>query len=849
MDADVSQSVDALVADSVSDAAASPYNHDYALPPRAATPSVPPGFGLPHAHPSPTIREEPPISRPVSRIPSRPAPNQHTPPRNIASLVSTHVPRVATPLSTVSVPPSPTPVPAVAVKPSVSEKAQKEAQKETQKAAQEKEKAEKKEKEAEAKAAKEAEVKAAKEAKEAEEADEKAKAKEKSQEKEQAKDHVKSLAANSGLSKTIASQAAQMIETPVLENEDFPSLAKAAAAEKAKAEKASTPTGPRAMGMKKTAAAPTSAAPVASGPGPAPAKPATTKKSTPGILNITVPAPPATKPVTEKEEPTKTPITKPAIDASAFPALPPSAPPTAAITTSAKGPKTLRLISTPRAESPCSTTPPLSAVLSHAPAFPGTRQASIVSSTPASDVISDTASHASASISRAGSPPPSRIGSAPVRTTTKSQLKKARKEAMREKLEVEVAVEPEVEEIGPIMGRKKKQKKSKESKPTPVPAAGRPQTAKGPEKAETESRKVSTGFDISNKPQESGSITAAKPEDTKGKGNAKAKVEEITVLEPPAPTVEPVDENAEKPIPSPSTVFRELRSDGAIPERDALAVFRAPPGINYRMDYRSDVPHEQESKLVITEEDRADLLAGKPVRKIMPGGSRIMLTPNGDCVRNLTAEEEDRYLQLQQRVYEESGPTAFVPARHTATQGFTLIGGRAVPNGPPSFFPPVDGGNAVHPMDPVQKIQRDEALSYINQYVLPSLSTNSQLERALNANALDAEMLRPSDPQSWASWGGCHNNSGNADNRNGQEMPYGGSRPDGILASGLESMTAHFAVGRENGRSQPLGNVTLLSLAESETSLQAARRETENLEKKLNQLLKRNKRMFLGAGH
>lgn len=62
-------------------------------------------------------------------------------------------------------------------------------------------------------------------------------------------------------------------------------------------------------------------------------------------------------------------------------------------------------------------------------------------------------------------------------------------------------------------------------------------------------------------------------------------------------------------------------------------------------------------------------------------------------------------------------------------------------------------------------------------------------------------------------------------------------------------MTAHFAVGRESSRGQPLGNVTLLSLSDSETAMQSAKKETEKLEKSLNQLLKKNRRLLLGAGH
>ena len=797
MDDDVSQSVDALVAESVSDMDTTAFQNEYHLPSRTSTPSVPPGFDLPHAHPAPSpiplqeaaaapvtasvsaAKEEPAVSKSgaPTRVPSVGSPSQFTPPRNAASM---HVPRVATPLSTVSVPPTPTAVPAVIVqKPNLS----------------------------------------------------------KIKNKEQAKEDVKSLASNSGLSKTIAAQASQKLDTPVLQADDFPTL------EKVKVKDVAVPSGPRAMSgtAKKTANSASSS--TATTPTPA-TKP--TKKPTPGILNITVPTPPAVK-----EPLPKAASVKPSIESSAFPPLPPSAPAASAVvTTASKGPKTLRVLATPKAESPSGgATPPQSATSSHPPTLPATRQSSMVPSTPASDVISDNASHTSATLSRPSSPPPSRIGSAPVRTTTKSQLKKARKEAMREKTEMELAAEhKEEEEIGPIMGRKKKQKKPKVSTGTAA-ASSRPQTPKILEKVDTSKPgKASSDTEVAKKSSSPTDNTPPKTDSNKSKSKSKGSPAQVAVPEPPAPSVEPEDESAEKPIPSPAAVLQDLRAHGEIPEPESLALLNPPPAYNHH--YKGDLLQELDGKLVITEEDRANLLANRPVHKAQSGVSRIMLTPNGDCVRNLTAEEEEKYLELQQRIFESAGPTAFVPARHNATNGFTLIGGRAVPNGPPSFFPPLDGAQTGVQHDPVGKIQRDEALSYINQYVLPSLSTNSQLERALNASSLDAEMLRPADPQTWASWG-AHNQSGNGgETRSGQEVtPFGSNRQDGILANGLESMTAHFAVGRENGRCQPLGNVTLLSLSDSESALQAAKKEHEKLDKSINQFIKKNRRMLLGVGH
>lgn len=787
MDDDVSHSVDALVAESVSEVGSSPFHHDLSIPSRTSTPSVPPGFNLPHAHPSPTRDDA--MARPQTRIPSIPAPPQYTPPRNMAA---THVPRVGTPLSTVSIPPTPTAVPAVVVpKPGAL----------------------------------------------------------KTEAREQAKEDVKPLANDTGLTKAIASQSPQLMAPPGLHREDFPVL------EKGKAKDVAIPSGPRAMTAGKKGLATSSNVATAT-----PVPKAATKKSTPGILNISVPVQPSAKEVAEKEPPAN-----PVVQASAFPPLPPSTPVTSSGTVP-KGPKSIRVVPT-RTESPVITAAqPISAVSNHSATISGSRQPSVASNsrferpgTPASEIISDNASLTSASLSRPSSPPPTRVGSAPVRTTTKSQQKKQRREAMKgkEKTEIEAAVveTPEVEEIAPIMGRKKKQKKakvnnSKISSPTPVPS--RPPTPKQVEKTEPlKEAKTSGGPESSKKQKGPEAETTPKPA-VESKAEASSNVEEVVSQEPPAPTVETIDETSDRPVPTPSAVLQDLLSHGEVPQPDKLAVLKPPMGYNQRAGFQGDLP-DLDHKLVITEEDRAALLSGRPVHKVVQGSHRIMLTPNGDCVRNLTPAEEERYLELQSRIFQESGPAAFVPARHNASNGFTLIGGRAVPNGPPAFFPPLDGSLTIPPLDPVSKIQRDEALSYINQYVLPSLSTNSQLERALNANALDTEMLRPNDNQSWPNWGTGSSQGGNSaasqENRSGQEGPYGGNRQDGILASGLESMTAHFAVGRESSRGQPLGNVTLLSLSDSETAMQSAKKETEKLEKSLNQLLKKNRRLLLGAGH
>ena len=565
-------------------------------------------------------------------------------------------------------------------------------------------------------------------------------------------------------------------------------------------------------------------------------------------------------------KPTGTPETsvQPSVATSAFPPLPPSTSSATSLQSplAKNTPKTLRVLPTPKTETPnaAGITTPSSATSMFPPTFPPSRQPSLASTsrlerpgTPASEIISDNASITSASMSRASSPPPSKIGSAPVRSTTKSMQKKQRKEVQKEKEKSEiesVASKPEPEvEIAPIMGRKKKQKKERpvnSANGGSTPAASRPPSPgpEEPEEKKSPSELVEPTVSIPDKPalieQESNKSMDRAP-DLKSKG--KGKTVQPMSPEPVSNIAEDEPELAEKPIPTPASILQELISSGDIQDAANLNILKH-PSISFRnQDQPLDIQNANH-KLTITPEDRAALLSGLPVHKVVEGPNRIMLTPNGDCVRNLTPEEEARYLELQARITQEAGPTAFFSAKHHASNGFTLVGGRAVPNGPPSFFP-LANGNAT-PMDPVSKIQRDEALSYINQYVLPSLSTNSQLEKALNANALDAEMLRSGDSSTWSSWG---NDAGTPQAEN-SEGAYGAHHHhEGILASGLESMTAHFAVGRDIDRGQPLGNVSLLSQSEAESALQMARKETESLEKKLNLLLKKNRRLLLGTVH
>ncbi|PBP15500.1 RNA recognition domain-containing protein [Diplocarpon rosae] len=781
---EATSSVDALVADD--DLIHSGLNNSNQVS-RPSTPSIPPGLSLPHAHPQATIREEP-----VTKAPSRFVPTSapFTPSR--VSII----PRIATPLSTVTVPPTSQSAP----KPKVLAATF------------------------------------------------------------QAKQDVKTLATSTGLSKAIASQSSQ----PTLQPSEFPALesGKAKVTVIPPIKKITTPVKSGAASKKNPPPSPRNATLV-------PAK-VTEKHSaqTPSTVGSAKPVVKTLK--LDTSTPAPTPAKK--LPISDYPSLPSNST-LAAHTTQAPlprpAPKTLRVVPTPKTEiPPAGNVTPSSATSVFPPTLPS-RKSSLVSiqkldrpGTPSSEIISDNASVTSASISRANSPPPSKVGSAPVREFTKARNRKMRKEIQKEKerLELEalasVAETKSEVEVAPILGRKKKQKKERPIHHTgrgSTPAVSRPASPVHVEPASEEPKSIRLLDEEAVQTSQKQSSTEpeanrfpSKGQDVKGKG--KARVQPVVLSEPALPPAQEVeDEPIHKPVPTPATIFQELIADGSINDPNNLSLLKNPV-VNHQFKVPID-PQTINQKLIISPEDRQALLAGEPVQKGADGPNRIMLTPNGDCIRNLTPEEEQRYLDLQASIADEYGPTSFISDKHHASNGFALIGGRAVPNGPPSFFPvPSTGTPAI---DPVSKIQRDEALSYINQYVLPSLSTNSQLEKALNANAIDSEIIRSGDPSAWTNWG---NDNMNRRSDAGADVSYGPSAAnrEGVITTGLENMTAHFAIGGDLSRGQtgqPLSNVSLLSLTESEGAMQLARKETEGLEKRLTALIKKNRKLLLPSAH
>ncbi|ETS78216.1 hypothetical protein PFICI_10278 [Pestalotiopsis fici W106-1] len=678
-----------------------------------------------------------------------------------------------------------------------------------------------------------------------------------------AKKSIKDLAVESGLSRDIASQ-----QSKSLKEEDFPALdsVKVASPQKVTPALPAKPTPAKADKGKKKAEPETPSRTVASRVAATPTPVKTDKRPIPGVLDIAAATKVATPFKESKENESSlsknsgsATQTAKSVVSSALPT-----PTTASVSSplARAAPKTLRLIQTPKTEQPPNL--PSAAVAS-------IRSAAIAASgrpsTPASEGISESTSVISASVSasRTSSPPPSKVGSAALRVTTKSQQRKQRNKASKEAaaaIAETKAPEQEVE-VAPIEGRKKKQKKEKKPKTSTLnsPVISRPETPQ-PDSSKDASAKTDAV------------MTKARSNDEKASRKEKASVSSPEKVSPPARATEtrefeakeskeplqsptPVDtsirlnestkttvltpdfvssaadsrpyeadyDGAVGEIPTLSEILQSLIEEGELPEPDEMNLFKSTT--NYRAEversFAAALPPTVRS--VVTKEDEAELNAWRPVRKEI-NGHRVLLTPNGDFVLNLTEEEERRYISLQHRIAQTSGDAmAFTAPKHaTPGSGFSLIKGRAVPNGVPSFFPM---GAASYPPDPVGKMHREEAIGCINQHVLPSLNLGSYKTNSAfpnNTNSVNLQSLAP-----WIS------GATNFMDKDGKRAKmFGGDNWDD-----MDDFPHHEAEGVPNGPSPAIGSTPLMSVEEAESVLAQSKKQHEAMDKKFkSQMLK-----------
>ncbi|KAI9843441.1 MAG: transcriptional repressor general negative regulator of transcription subunit 4 [Thelocarpon superellum] len=607
--------------------------------------------------------------------------------------------------------------------------------------------------------------------------------------------------------------------------------------------------------------------------------------------------------------------------------------------------KTLRVVAAPHAEAMSSTSTSSTAVPSPVAQLPSRKpsQASLTRpATPASELISDNASITSTSISqsRASSPPPPMppavVGSAPVRQTTKNQQKKQRKESKKEQEKSLITAPAEEKEIGPIVGRKKKQKTRVVSTQAEdsAPSASRPVSPgkeTNLEEAETtittepeaveaspvvaspvEARPVEAALAVTspNDPSPAEPTSAEAKTLAKGKGKA-------ALSQPPSDKAAPSDvgpvENAAAPytgpyaFPQPPTMKSILNSTRSanllvsdLVKRGDLdpsthSFFNPSVGANQRFDFTDEDFADMESKVKLTTQDQMALAQGRAVRLVHPEdgtSSNAVVTPGGCFLRGLSDEKEDRFLELEQQIADTPEATKYTPARHVGENSFFMVGGRVVQSGPGAMVGASAGTQAVDGtyLWTSSKMRIDEALNYINQFVLPALPKGSGSGNGrgpgpgAKTNPANTDTGRAPDPSSYTQYiipgtgsstaspstsnmtanftadvaGVMHYMASGSTSRLDPSPPLGTvdelsmtaqaypRQPSLQLmqeASGADADAD--ADGDEDGEgftSDLPQNVPLLTAFEAETAMINARRELEGLEKKLSALVKRNRK-------
>ncbi|KAI1265400.1 hypothetical protein F5Y18DRAFT_51433 [Xylariaceae sp. FL1019] len=677
--------------------------------------------------------------------------------------------------------------------------------------------------------------------------------------KSDAKKSIKELASTSGLAQDIAAQASKAAKSSLLQEEDFPALDSVkqesviktpATATSKLAQVSKTPSGKKstAEGLSKTSTE------------TRPKK--TDKRPVPGILDIAAATSSASQQqITEaKTGDLDKILTQTSAKAPPSSALATPTPTTASISSPlAKAmPKTLRLVQTPKSESPLAAA--VASIRSGAAASSSHRPM-----TPASEIVSDTASviSTSISVSRTSSPPPSsRIGSLPVRPATKSQQRKQRKDASKEaaaQIADTPVFEPEVG-IAPIIGRKKKQKKEKKSPTAASRASSRPETPTAAEHVEekpaTDKTSGKQSVELGSKFKRETKQPVAEP--------AEAKAEKAKDVSPPPQSPVPVDTSIklnestkttvltpdyvthtpevrnEQPveqdigeIPQLRDVFRKLLEEEALSELDRMSFFKAAAG--YRSDTTANNPPTAlppTLKTIVAKEDEEKLNAFQPVRKTV-NDQYVLLTPNGDCLLNLTPAEADLFLDLQERLRSDSvRPTTYSAPRYSPASGFSLVKNRAVPNGAPSFFPL---GPDNYPSDPVGKMHREEAISCINQHVLPSLNLGSYKTMGPNSNFTKNVNLQQLAPWIYPP----------TDGTDDRKMFTGRSTDDYNSGrnSAVDSAYGSYDHPEQYPPSPAIGSTPLMSVEDAETVWVQVKKQHEALDKKFRQLQQKNRRL------
>ena len=465
-----------------------------------------------------------------------------------------------------------------------------------------------------------------------------------------------------------------------------------------------------------------------------PASAETARRKAPEKLDIAA----ATK--IESTDPVSSTPAESTVSAKDFPALaqtPTVSSPSVSSPALRAAPKTIRVVQTPKTETPPAATvstpkEPASAATVKLPS----RKPSIASinlpGTPSSEQvsISDNISVTSTSVSRANSPPPGagKVGSAPVRAKTKNQLKKERQERAKaiEAEKVEKAAEQDAEKVveeepaqaqEAIVSRQKKKRKEKEPKITRKPSE---QIERAKEKVETtrtteeevtkpalptpeavvepvevvkvgkkaaitkQSAEPTVAKDVQPTTPDLASATKVTPVATK---SPKTKPPRSPPAQAPPPTPFP-HEPSPPPTPtlSAAQLLAEIKSTAPAEIQKCLeSLFRSPASNHCKpnqpiiaKDLANPAMWEHNVELNLTKAEVENLLHGRNPSLHYGGEAgrvwdRGMVTSTGAHLRALTKELEQRFLELEKMLREMPEGSKFHPSKPQNEMRFPAI--------------------------------------------------------------------------------------------------------------------------------------------------------------------------------
>ncbi|KIW59592.1 hypothetical protein, variant 2 [Exophiala xenobiotica] len=378
---------------------------------------------------------------------------------------------------------------------------------------------------------------------------------------------------------------------------------------------------------------------------------------------------------------------------SSRPATPAATTPSEPSKASMPKPRTLRLTTVTTTKVAEST--PASATPEKSSAFPplssakkGSRRPSLSSaqhSRPSTPAISELPSQ---DVSRASSPPPSIVGSAPDRIKSKAQQKKERKDKAKKVSEIGepagTSTTPVIEEVAPVIARQKKQKKKVDTstaQSADETASPRPQEHAEDQRAESAARKASTKALEKDqgsrppRPEQSASSPPATPkEEAPPKAEERVKApytlrdlynEAGNAMEH-ADTTSAIQKLLSEHVSSMPKIISSLIQSGDLskdhpwlnPPNFSSAAYKLAPDSRRGQEYLDGNGYSATDAfgyVYLPLKEKQALRDGQAV-SIADGGEckdellrRCLVTPNGWVLRHLSADEVEKVLDLEER--------------------------------------------------------------------------------------------------------------------------------------------------------------------------------------------------------